>query len=237
MIDDAFLDEIPDDPMLRAKAICDKYFELRETVHRSGKATSLFFDDYLELLGLFMAFAEAHNLEFTSLPVPGPDRGRTIVDIGNFFTNLRTLLEKSISQSTLNNIKAKYLLKFGSTFYYEFSDGDLKKMQGLINELRTLIAQNKDFEEDHKIRLLKRLEKLQSELHKRVSDLDRFWGLVGEAGVALGKFGTDAKPIVDRIRELVDIVWRTQSIAEELPSDSPRALLPPPKDKDDTTLT
>jgi hypothetical protein len=67
--------------------------------------------------------------------------------------------------------------------------------------------------------LLSRLEKLQSELHKRVSDLDRFWGLVGDAGVVLGKLGTDAKPIVDRVREIAQITWKTQSRTEELPSN------------------
>ena len=48
--------------------------------------------------------------------------------------------------------------------------------------------------------------------------MDRFWGLIGDAGVVVGKLGNDAKPIVDRIREIADIVWRTQSRAEELPS-------------------
>jgi hypothetical protein len=57
-----------------------------------------------------------------------------------------------------------------------------------------------------------------SELHKKVSDLDRFWGLIGDAGVVVGKLGENAKPIVDRIREIADIVWQTQSRAEELPS-------------------
>ena len=58
-----------------------------------------------------------------------------------------------------------------------------------------------------------------------MADLDRLWGLVGDAGVAIGKFGKDAKPIVDRIREISDIVWRTQSRAEELPSDTPMELI------------
>ena len=53
---------------------------------------------------------------------------------------------------------------------------------------------------------------------QKVSDLDRFWGLIGDAGVVLGKLGNDAKPFVDRIREIADIVWQTQSRAEELPS-------------------
>lgn len=51
-----------------------------------------------------------------------------------------------------------------------------------------------------------------------MSNLDQFWGLIGEAGVVLGKLGQDAKPFVDRVREVVDIVWRVQSIAEELPT-------------------
>ena len=71
---------------------------------------------------------------------------------------------------------------------------------------------------------------MQSELHKRVSDLDRFWGLIGDAGVVLGKFGEDAQPFVERIREIAEIVWRTQSRAEELPSGTHPPLL---KEKSD----
>lgn len=55
-----------------------------------------------------------------------------------------------------------------------------------------------------------------------MSDLDRFWGLVGDAGVAIGEFGADAKPIVDRIRELTGIIWRAQARAEGIEgSDDP----------------
>jgi hypothetical protein len=80
---------------------------------------------------------------------------------------------------------------------------------------------------------LKRLESLQAEIHKRVPDLDKFWGLIGDAGVVIGKFGKDAKPIVDRIREIADIVWRTQFRAEELPSGTSSPLL---EHKDDEHL-
>jgi hypothetical protein len=55
--------------------------------------------------------------------------------------------------------------------------------------------------------------------------LDRLWGLIGDAGVVLGKFGESAKPIVDRIKEIAEIVWQTQSRAEELPSGTPIPLL------------
>ncbi len=58
------------------------------------------------------------------------------------------------------------------------------------------------FTAEHQQRILKRLEKLESELHKKVSDLDKFWGLIGDADVAIRKFGKNAKPIVDRIKEM-----------------------------------
>jgi hypothetical protein len=87
--------------------------------------------------------------------------------------------------------------------------------------LREQINSSNLFEQTHKERLLKRLEKLQAEMHKKMSDIDRFWGLIGDAGIVIGKFGKDAKPFVDRMKEISDIVWRTQSRAEELPSGTP----------------
>lgn len=102
---------------------------------------------------------------------------------------------------------------------------NLSLNQTSINELRDLISGSEVIEENHKQRLLKRLERLQSELHKKMSDLDRFWGFVGDAGVVMGKFGEDAKPFTDRIKDIMNIVWRTQARAEELESGSPNPFL------------
>ena len=120
-----------------------------------------------------------------------------------------------------------------SGFLYVFTQGDLERIQLLINQLRTLVAESTIFEAEHQRRLLLRLERLQAELHKKVSDLDRLWGLVGDAGVALGKFGKDVKPMLDRIREIVDIVWRTQARAEELPSGSKPPLIEDKSDEEE----
>jgi len=124
-----------------------------------------------------------------------------------------------------SDLRKKYSAKFGKSFFYEFTDGDLVRVQNLINELRDIISASDLIESDHKLRILKRLEKIQSELHKKMSDVDRLWGLIGDAGVLIGKFGKNAKPMVDRIREISNIVWRTQSRAEELPSDAPMEMI------------
>jgi hypothetical protein len=73
--------------------------------------------------------------------------------------------------------------------------------------------------------MLKRLEKMQSELHKKMSDISRFYELMGDAGVALGKLGEGAKPLVDRIKEIVDIGWKSQARAEQLQSDAENPML------------
>lgn len=128
--------------------------------------------------------------------------------------------DNSIWTANLDDLEEEYSVLLNNKFCYEFTDGDLDRIQTLINELRELISNSELFETDHQRRLLKRLEKLQSEMHKQMSNLDVFWGLVGEAGVVMGKFGNDAKPFVDRIREIANAVWRTQTVAEELSTDS-----------------
>ena len=47
---------------------------------------------------------------------------------------------------------------------------------------------------------------MQNEIHKKTSDIDRFWGFVAEAGIVARKFGEDLKPISDRVTELGKIV-------------------------------
>lgn len=134
---------------------------------------------------------------------------------------LGALEQYCVSESSklkVQSLRSHFKTALGSGFSYEFSQGDLDRVQVLINQIRDLIAQTNGLEKDHQRRLLTRLEKLQTELHKKVSDLDRFWGLIGDAGVVLGKLGQDAKPIVDRVKEVAEIVWQTQSRAEELPS-------------------
>lgn len=144
----------------------------------------------------------------------------------DFLQALNKLSSEHKLEIRLQLIKNNIHLRMSkSAFIYEFSEGDLHRIQDIINQLREQITSCELFEQDHKQRLLKRLEKLQGELHKKMSDLDRFWGLIGDAGVALGKFGEDAKPIVDLIKELTGIAWNTQSRAEELPSGTPVPLL------------
>lgn len=145
--------------------------------------------------------------------------------IWDYLDKIQGVFEGHSVALKIESYKGRYKAAFKSSFAYEFSQGDLDRIQTLVNELREHISNNEILDSSHKQRLLKRLEQLQSELHKRVSDLDRFWGMVGDAGVVLGKLGTDSKPIVDRVKEVAEIVWKTQARTEELPSNSHNPML------------
>ncbi len=226
LYNEQFLHGLDEDPKVGLYTICKHFMQAR-----SEKQTGL--EEHLEAYALVEAYITANDMDVTIPALPNSRDQRTTA-IAQFISKTQTELTQYIQseeeQKLLHNFRGEFSAHIEKAFGYEFSDGDLDRIQNLLNEMRELVSKSNVFEEKHRRRLLKRLERLQGELHKKQSDLDHFWGLVGDAGVALGKFGTDAKPFVDRIKEITDIVWRTQSRAEELPSDTKPALLESSKD-------
>lgn len=172
------------------------------------------------------------NITLPSIPDIGHDRSENIKLFIKYVSRVKFAIQPMIDDEVGSHEKNNFLSAIESKrkilskgFFYEFTSGDLERAQLLINELREEITKSDLFEENHRARLLRRLESMQSEMHKKMSDVDRFWGLVGDAGIAIGKFGDDAKPFVDRIKELSQIVWKTQARAEELPSSIQNPLL------------
>jgi hypothetical protein len=127
--------------------------------------------------------------------------------------------------NSLNVPTVKVLEYIGLPDFYEFLESDFKRLQELITELRALTTDSGELDESHRRRLLKRIEKVQMELNKKMSSLDVFWGMFGEAGVILGKFGQDVKPLVGRMGEVLRIVYATQNLANGLPPGQDLPLL------------
>lgn len=180
----------------------------------------------MDILVEAMAFLETAfekydiALDFSAPELVG-DEAEVVDRIEDYIMKTRAVFREKSVLLKRDLLKGQYQRLFGSSFLYEFAQDDFERIQGLINKLRDFIKKAKGLDSSHQQRLLSRLENLQKELNKRVSDLDRFWGLIGDAGEVARKLGEDAKPIVDRIREIAEIVWRTQTRAEELPSDTP----------------
>jgi cell fate (sporulation/competence/biofilm development) regulator YlbF (YheA/YmcA/DUF963 family) len=217
LFDEDFLAQVTADPVESAIAVCQK---VQSTYIEGSSWSHEEYDALLEGYALLQVMKEG-NLLSVVVEDPGPPIGDLDDDckkLSAFLRVIKAALETHVRASRLEKLKSKFAQKLKVQFSYEFSEADLHRIQELINELRENVEGSKLFEKQHRDRLLKRLEHLQQELHKRVADLDRFWGLIGEAGVALGRFGPAAQPFVERISEITEIVWNTQKQSEGLPS-------------------
>lgn len=187
-----------------------------------------YYDGYIDAYFAFESKLTAFGIDFAPLELTDKLKPNILKVVSFFEAMNNKYTKRSISDyatDTIETTRIKYRKKLNIGFFYTFSDGDLERIKSLINELRDLITKSTLFSADHKERILKKLENLQKELHKNMSSLDNIWGFIGDAGIVLGKFGIDAKPFVDRISELMQITWRTQAIAEELPTGTPLPLL------------
>lgn len=225
LFEDSIFDLIEESPIRGLKEVIDVTREHLNLV-RMGSS-----EERLEILWnasiLIANVINTYSLEGLSsdLPKPNSSESITINELKQYLDKIGADVSMRLTHLNISDMNQKYSHMLKSSFAYEFSKGDYERVQSLINELREHISSSTIIDESHKHRLLKKLERLQSELHKRVPDLDRLWGLVGDAGVALGKFGDDVKPLVDRVKEIAGITWNTQKRAEELPSETPNPML------------
>ena len=227
MFDEDFLDSLPSDVIMSIDALCQFFMDSHSKWQ--GPAFPEVVDvtrhnSYISALGTLQALLQANSIGYKMVKL-GDARSGNIRLIFEFFETVRDSITADAAEIALVQTREEHASRFGQIFLYKFQDEEIKRIQLLINELRSFIVDTEGLEDDHKQRLLRRLEKLQRELHKAVSDLDRFWGLIGDASIVLNKLGSDAKPFVDRIRELANIIFRSQSRAEGLPSDTPPPLL------------
>jgi len=223
------LKELPEDSAEAGKIVCDEFFDWHNSMDEGQRAKN--FNMYVRALAFGHVFVEAYDLPKGKYEInhrAGATQGN-INSVTAFFGALRKKVDEELThRATLKvfeDAKQRYAAAIGKAVIYQFSDNDFKRVQDLINEMRDLLTNSTDFDEDHKRRLLKRLEKLQGELHKQMSNLDSLWGLIGDAGVALGKFGENVKPLTDRIGEVLQIVSRTQAKAEDMQKGLPLRLL------------
>lgn len=178
----------------------------------------------LEGYALLSEMAKAGMIDVPGVNHSWDSLGDQINRLYGFYETTRKKLAAQTLRQEFIARSSHYSAVLGRTFAYEFSQGDLDRINSLLSELRAQITASSLFKDDHRSRLLAKLEKLQAEIHKKMSNLDKFWAILGEAGVVVGKFGIDAKPMFDNMNEVLRIVWRTQARAEDLSSDAPPPL-------------
>src|SRR5208282_583901 len=167
-------------------------------------------NDYVEALSILKAFTLARDARVESFPEIGPQRQQNIAQIkahfGQVSQSVRSELSKRHARGYFESKTEEYVSLFSKVSVYGFSDTELKRVHDLIEELRGLIRESPLITDEHKRRLLRRLEAMKAELYQKTSDIDRFWGFIGEAGIAMRKYGEDLAPISQRVLELGGIV-------------------------------
>ncbi len=167
-------------------------------------------DDYVEALAILRGFSMARQAKVEPFPEIGPQRHQNVTNIAGYFGQLRTAVRAELTtrhaRGYFDSKADEYMSLFNRVSVYEFSDPDFQRVQSLMTELRDLFHHSTLIGEDQKRRLLRRLEAMRGEFHRKTNDIDRFWGFLGEAGIAMRKFGEDLEPISERVLELGQIV-------------------------------
>jgi len=215
---DDFLESLPDQTWLGLKQICDHFLTFDNSLEDFQRADN--YDSYLEALALVESYTEARGLNFNRKPPIGT-ADKTIDLIRSSIFGLCRTVETKLAEITLEEAKERFKDHLNGAFLYEFSDGDLKRIQDILDLLRCEISASTSVEESHKQRILEKLEKLQSELHKKESNLDKYFGIAGEILALVRKSGDAALPWAKCVKEILSIVWQAQLRFYELPSSLP----------------
>jgi hypothetical protein len=88
---------------------------------------------------------------------------------------------------------------------FELSSSDKQKLTKLASGIRKIVTASTDFDQAHRVRLLNRIAAMEAEIEKPKGLFDVFLGGLSDFGETAGKFGTDIKPLTDRVKEMVSI--------------------------------
>jgi len=224
LISDTLLERASEEPLTVAAEACTLYINATKK-----QLFSNLDGESLEIVKFLFYMKQSGALEFKA-EIPEIINGLIDKDFtSSFVAEVLSEINVALRHQKILKMEADLDSRFTrgikNSFGYEFTDGDFKEVQSLVNKLRDLITNCKDLDSDHKRRLHKKLEQVQQELHKKVSSLDHIYTLAIEASIVAGKIGENAKPIIEAAKELMGISWRTHAHSEGLPSGSEAPML------------
>ncbi|KQM55761.1 hypothetical protein ASE80_01525 [Pseudomonas sp. Leaf15] len=222
---DEYLMRINEDPIGVGLAVC------RTATGRSKPATA---DAHsallLETSLLLGTMVKSGLLQTTAVP-PSIVNGRLrrAADGYTYVMHIQREIEGILAREKAVQRQSEMEQRFDrlitGSFGYELTEGDLNEVQDLLNRLRDLVTKSEELTDNHKERLLKRLEEVQQELHKKLSKLDKLYCLAIEVSVVAGTIGKNAEPLVKVAKALFGISYRTHAHTEGLPSSTTPQLL------------
>jgi hypothetical protein len=115
---------------------------------------------------------------------------------------------------------------------FSISANEKKKIFQLCAAMRKIVLASHIFDHPHRRRLLNRIAAIEAETEKPRGMFDVVRAGISDLGETLGKFGTDIKPLTDRMTEVVQIARKGSKQYDQLPEPEEVKKLPPPEESD-----
>jgi hypothetical protein len=156
---DDFIADLREDPVIVTIKLCDLTIEkINQNKHEGW--TEADFSMLLETCALLTELMDTGLLPIsTDFSITAH---LSLDQCPNLYAFVRFVGEecrKEESKLRFASLRSRFRTSLGSGFAFEFSQGDLDRVQELLNQLRTLFSAGTSLDEEHRQRLLRRLEK------------------------------------------------------------------------------
>jgi hypothetical protein len=227
IIDDSFINSLPSNKLLAESEIINAFMNLMNN-SSIAQNKQQYYEDFIEIFGFYQVFAEQNQLE-VAFPKLTLDKKINIGLIIRFFETRNKEIERDVLEFNQERIlyekKSQFRTILEDVTIFDLTDRELRIINRLIDELLDIISETKEINGYHSNKLVKRLNSLINILNTKIRSFDQFWALIGDGAILLGKFKGKAKPVVEKIKEIINVVWKIQARCEDLTSDVPMMVL------------
>lgn len=163
----------------------------------------------IKALNIINAYCKAHSLPTVSL-----NNITLNTSFAQFSGNLKSRLTNLILNETADNYENLFKKQA-----YALNDNEFQTIQEGINKLRDKVNNTKELHQEHKARILKKLNEMQTELNKNMSTFD---SIIGKSMIVLKTISFGRKEIVTPLMkdaiELTKELNRIETIHSEIPN-------------------
>lgn len=222
-IDKDFVNSLPNNPLIAETRIIDEFNRILTEANKTNNR-EVFYNDFLDIFSFYQVYAAKHSMNVLFPPLSN-DKKINLGIIYNFFETrqkeIEEELEDFLSYKKLYERKTIFESLLSNNVVYSLNDKELSTLYKRIDELIDLINENFHIRQSLKTRLINLLGVLKRELKPSMYNFDKFWALVGYSGIIYGLYEEKVLKIIDKIKEILNFIWKIQAKFEALPTTNP----------------
>lgn len=216
---DEFIDKLPNDLVEGVVHVGHTFYHNYKTI-KTGANT---LEECISVHSILYNYLKNHGVDPGQEPSFNLDTDKLIESVNRYirpiYDKYSAMQRERKAKEKFEEINAKISSKFDNYIIYDLSEFQIKEIQNLINELRDKINDCEEFENSHRQRILYKLEKLQSEIHLKMTDFDKIYGFVVEMRFMYENY-KEAKPLFDLAVKIANVAIDAMAIANGLPAPS-----------------